>query len=112
MWILGQAPLAVAQAPRHSEVDEQNATGFESNNHILATALNRSDTLARQLGRHLGRLVGTDEPRVRDLDRVEPSPGEDRRELRANRLDLGELGHRASVVRALSHGRDGASLTA
>jgi len=112
MWILGEAPLAVAQAPRHSEVYEQNATGFESNNYILATALYRFDALAREFGRHLGRLVGTNEPCVRDLDRVEPPPGEDRRELRANRLDLGELGHRASVVPALFAGPHGASLTA
>jgi hypothetical protein len=112
MRILGQAPFAVAQAPRHSEVYEQNAPGFESNNYIFATALHRSDTLARELRRHLGRLVGTNEPRVRDLDRLEPPPGEDRRELRANRLDLGELGHRASVVPALSPRLRGASLTA
>jgi len=112
MRILGQAPLAVAQAPRHPEVYEQNATGFESNNYILATALHRGDALPGELGRHLGRLVGTSEPRIRDLDRVEPPPSEDRRELRANRLDLGKLGHSASVVRALSAGPHGASLRA
>src|SRR5690348_2085348 len=112
MRILGQAPVAVAQAPRHSEVYEQNTTGFESNNYIFATALYSSDALPGELGRHLGRLVGTNEPMVRDLDRVEPTPGEDRRKLGANRLDLGKLGHAGSVVRALSAGPDGASLMA
>jgi len=100
----------VAQVPRHAEVNEQNATGFESHNHILATALHRRDALPDELGRHLGRLVRTNESRVGDLDGLEPPAGEDRRELRANGLDLGQLGHRASVVPALSAGLLGASL--
>lgn len=104
MWILGQASVAVAQAPRHSEVNEQNALGFESDNYILATAFDRRDTLARELGRHLGGLARTDEPRVGDLDSVEPTAREDRRELRADGLDLGELRHRASVVWPVSRG--------
>jgi hypothetical protein len=93
-------------------VNQENATGFESNNYILATALNRSDAFTREFGRHLSRLVGTDEPRVEDLDRLELPAGEHGREACANGLDLGQLGHAASVVMALSAGPTGASLQA
>src|SRR5438046_1670790 len=40
----------------------------------------------------------TREPRVRDLDSLEPPPLEHGSETPANRLDLGQLGHGATVA--------------
>ncbi len=79
-----------------SGVDEQNAIGFEPDNQILAAALDRRDPLTLELCRHLGRLVGSHEPRFVDLDPLEATACERGLELRAHRLDLGQLGHRSS----------------
>src|SRR5690348_1041983 len=93
---------ALPQRPRHPEVDQESATGFESDNQILAATVERLDALAGELGRHLGRLVRTHEPRVADLDVLEATPLEDRRDAAAHGLDLGELGHALTLV---AHGR-------
>jgi hypothetical protein len=98
--VVDEPRVGVAQAPRHPEVNEQSATGLEPNNQILAATLDRYDTLAFELGRHLGGLVGPNESRVVDLDTLEAAPLEDRRNLRPDRLDLGQLGHRARVLGA------------
>ena len=79
----------MSQAPRHTEVNQESATGFESNNQILTTTLDRRDALAFELGRHRGWLVRTHEPCVADLDALEASADEMRLERETDRLDLG-----------------------
>jgi hypothetical protein len=91
---------AVAQAPRHSEVNEQNPPGLEPNNQILAATLDRLDALAFELRRHLGRLVGPHEPRVVDLHALEPAAREQGRQARSYALDLGQLRHLVNLARA------------
>src|SRR4051812_6314254 len=91
----------VAQVSRHAEVDQENATALEPKNQIFAATLDGSHPLALQLGRHLGRLVGAHEPRVLDLDTLEAAPRQHRLESRADRLDLGQLGHTANLAVAL-----------
>ena len=66
-------------------------TRFESNRTIKylprrSTAATRSPC---ELRRHLGRLVGTHEPRIVDLDLLEPTTREHGCKLRAHALDLG-----------------------
>src|SRR5438270_315564 len=68
------------------------------------------DLLALELRRHLDGLVWPDEPRIVDLDRREAPSVEDGLELGSNGLDLRQLRHRASVVRALWATWRGASL--
>ena len=79
-------------------MDQENATALEPNNQILAAPLERRDALARELGRHLGRILRTRQPRVVDLDVLEAASDEHRLEPAANRLDLGQLGHRSSLA--------------
>jgi hypothetical protein len=87
----------MAQAPRHAEVDQENATRLEPDNQILAATLDGGDPLALQLGRHLGRVVGTHEARVVDLDALEAAAREDGFQAHADGLDLGQLGHEARL---------------
>ena len=75
-------------------MDQENATALEPDNQILAATLDRRDPLAFELGRHLGRLVRTRQPRVGDLDPLEAPPDERGLELPADGLDLGQLGQR------------------
>jgi hypothetical protein len=91
----------VQEVPRHSEVDQENATALEPNNQILAAPVQRDDALACELGRHLGRILGPRQPRVFDLDAPEPAADEHRLEAPAHCLDLGQLGHRASLAMSL-----------
>ena|SRR5438445_12487700 len=94
-------PVAdVPQAPRHPEVNQENATTLEPNNQILAASLNGGDALALQLGRDLERLERPHQPRVEDLDALESPPHERGLELASDRLDLGQLGHGSSVATA------------
>jgi hypothetical protein len=86
------------EAPSHPEVDQQNTTALEPNNQILAAPIDRRDTLTLELGRHLGGVVGADEPRVVDEHALEAATDEHRSELRADALDFRELRHIASVV--------------
>ena len=106
MRVVVQPARIVAQASRHPEVNEQSPVRFEPNNQILAATLDRRDPLALELGRHLGRLVGTHESRIVDLDPLEAAPLEHGREARPDGLDLGQLGHDARVVRALADAAD------
>jgi len=92
----------VAEAPRHPEVDQENATALEPDNQILAAAGDRCDALACELRRHLGRLVGPDEPRIGNLDVLERPPDEGGLELATDALDLGQLRHGAQRSRAAS----------
>jgi hypothetical protein len=79
-------------------VCQENATALESNNQILAAALDGDDALSLELGGHLLRLAGLHETRVVDLDALEASADECRFELRADGLDLGQLRHRPSLA--------------
>ena len=89
--------VAVAEAPGHPQVDQQDAVGLEADDQVLAAPLDRGDALSLELGGDLVGVVGPHEPGVADLDALEAPAGEHRLEPPADRLDLGQLGHRASV---------------
>jgi hypothetical protein len=78
----------VPKAPRHPEVDQENATAFEPNNQILAATFYRGDTLAFELGGDDVRFERPDEPRVVDDDVLEDAADEDRLEAGPDSLDL------------------------
>jgi hypothetical protein len=99
MWIIRErSPRSAQETSRHPEVDQENPTALEPNNQILAAAFDRPDALTFELGRHLGRLVRAHESRIVDTHALETPPDECRLELRADGLDLRQLGHAASVV--------------
>jgi hypothetical protein len=81
-------------------VDQQHTTGLESNNQILAASLEGRDGLSFQLRRDLAWLDRSGHARIEDLDTVEPPTDDEGLEARANRLDLGQLGHGASLAAA------------
>ena len=95
LWTIAPDGTArrMQKAPRHSEVDQENPTALEPNNQILAAPLDSGDTLPFELGRHLGRVVRTDEARVVDPHVIEAPTGERRLELLADALDLRQLRH-------------------
>jgi hypothetical protein len=79
-------------------VDQEYTTADEPNNQILAAPFDGIDDLALEL---CGDLVWLDRARdawVENLDSLEAASHEHRLEVSANRLDLGELGHGASVA--------------
>src|SRR5437868_11507329 len=86
------------QAPRHPEVDQENPTALEPNNQILAAPLDSRDTLSLELGRHLGRLIRTDEARIVDAHTLEAPTYQCGLELPTDALDLRQLRHAASLV--------------
>src|SRR5437588_3382603 len=88
----------MSKAPRHAEVNQQRATGFEPKNQILAAPLDRLDAFPLELARDGERLERPDEARVQDVDPVEPPTGQDGRERRPDGLHLGQLGHASSLV--------------
>ena len=90
-----------AQAPRHPEVNQENPTRFEPNNQILAAALQGGDSLAFELGRDLARIVGPGQAGSEISTRSKRAPDEVRLEPGADRLDLWQLGHAASVATRL-----------
>jgi hypothetical protein len=77
------------ETPRHSEVNQESATRLESNNQILAAALQRADVLAFELGGDRLGLERADEPWVVNLDLLQPAADDVRLERETNRLDLG-----------------------
>jgi hypothetical protein len=83
----------VEQVPRHPEVDQENTTGFESNNQILATAIDGGDSLSLQLGGHAGGVERAGKTRVEDLHVFQQAAYEHRLQPHSNRLDLRKLGH-------------------
>src|SRR5436305_7341562 len=94
MRVVRERPVRDAQkAPRHPEVDQENATALEPDDQILATALDGRDALGFQLGGHLGRLVRAYETWVIDPHPLEATPDEHRLELPADGLDLRQLRH-------------------
>jgi hypothetical protein len=88
----------VEQRPRHPEVDQENATATKPKNQILAAPFDGVDDLALKLDGDLVRIERPRDPRIGDLDTLEPPPHERRLQARANRLDLGELRHGASLA--------------
>ena len=96
--MLGRSVPRVSHCSRHPEVDQEYTTGTEPQNQILAAPLHGVDDLALELCGDLSRLDGAGDARIEDLDSLEPSSHEHRLEVSANRLDLGELGHGASVA--------------
>jgi hypothetical protein len=82
-------------------VNQENSTRFEPDNQILAPALECGDSLAFELGRDLARIAWPGQAGVRDLDAVEGPADEVRLEADADRLDLWQLGHAASVATSL-----------
>jgi len=88
----------VQQVPRHSEVDQKNSTGLESDNQILASAIDGGDSLPFQLDGHTGWVERASQARIEDLDALHAPAHERGLESCADRLDLGELGHVPSVA--------------
>ena len=97
---LGRSVALVSHRPRHAEVDQEHTIRFEPDNQILAASLDGRDSLSLQLGRDLAWLDGPRHARIEDLDTVEPPADEDGLEANSNRLDLGQLGHGASLAAA------------
>jgi hypothetical protein len=94
MRIVTQLSLRrVSQAARHPEVNQKSPSRFEPNNQILASTLERCDSLAFQFGRDCGRLERPHEPRIANVYAVEAPADELRLQLNADRFDLWELGH-------------------
>jgi hypothetical protein len=89
----------VQQAPRHAEVNQERATGFESDNYILSATVDGFDSLAGELSGDFDRVLRARQTRVEDLDPVEATADEHGLEPTADGLDLRQLGHRARVVR-------------
>jgi hypothetical protein len=74
-------------------VNQESPSRLEPNNQILATAFQRRHSFALELGRDGAWLERPHEPRIADLDAVEPPADELRLELLPDRLDLWQLGH-------------------
>src|SRR5437762_7817144 len=101
MWVrVESTSRRMLEAPSHPEVDQENATALEPNNQILSATLEGFDAFAFQLGRHLGRVVGSRQPRIEDLDALETAADEHRHQSTANRLDFRQFWHAASLARA------------
>ena len=83
----------MAQATRHPEVNEENPTALESNNQILAPALERGDPLAGELGGDGGGVERPRQPLVEDLGLLDRAADELSLQSGPDRLDFGELRH-------------------
>jgi hypothetical protein len=79
-------------------VDQEYPTATKPKNQILAASLDGLDDLVVKLGGNLLWIKRTRDPGIGDLDPLEPSADECRLQTRANRLDLWQLGHGASVA--------------
>jgi hypothetical protein len=79
-------------------VNQENPTSLEPNNQILAAPLQGGDLLTFELCGDLARILGPRQAGVGDLDPIEGSADEVRLEPGADRLDLWQLGHAASVA--------------
>lgn len=99
MRIVLEASVSVMpQRPRHPEVDQEYTAASKSKNQILAASLEGLNDLAVQFRRDLVGIERTCNPGIGDLDSLEPAPDERRLQARANRLDLWQLRHGASVA--------------
>ena len=75
-----------------------NEAGVEANDEVLAATIEDPHPLALELAGDLVRVERARQPPVGDLDVLEVAPFEERRELPADRLDLGELGHAGTLA--------------
>lgn len=99
MRIVLEAPVSVMpQRPRHPEVDQEYTTASKPKNQILATSLERLNDLSVKLGCDLVGIEWPSDPGIGNLNSFEASSDDRGLEARANRLDLGELRHGASVA--------------
>src|SRR5215207_884436 len=98
--VLGRSVALVSHRPRHAEVDQKHTIGFEPNNQILAAPLEGCDGLSLEFCCDLAGLHGPGHAWIENLDAVEAPTDEEGLETNANRLDLGQLGHGASLARA------------
>ena len=74
-------------------MNQESTIGFESNNYILTSALERSDFLPLELDRDFPGVMRPRQAGIEDRHLLEAASLEQRREVRANRLDLGKLRH-------------------
>ena len=86
------------QAAGHAQVDQQRAAGLEARDQVFAATVESRHPLALELDRDRKRILGPRQPRIGDLDALEPASLEVRRELAPNRLDLGQLGHGVTLA--------------
>jgi len=90
MWIVGQLSLRrVPKTPSHPEVNQQSSPRLETDNQILAAAVERRHSLAFELSGNGSGLERAHEPRIVDVDAVEPPADQVRLELESGRLDFG-----------------------
>jgi SAM-dependent methyltransferase len=82
-----------AEAPGHPQVDEECEPALEAQKQVLASTLDGDHDVALELLRDLEEIGRPRQAWVEDLHPRERSPLEARRELRPDRLYLGELGH-------------------
>jgi hypothetical protein len=85
---------------RHAQVHEEVTPALERENQILATAPYVGDPLALEGGGDRVRRLRPRQPRIEDLDAFEPPTRQAACKSRANRLDLGKLGHDRFAPRA------------
>ena len=96
--ILAELAVArMAQAPRHPKVDQQATAALESDDQVLASALECGDLLSPECAGDRGGVERTGQALVVDLDLLESAADELRLEPAADGLDLGQLGHGPSV---------------
>jgi hypothetical protein len=74
-------------------VDEERKAALEPQDEVLPAPLDRDDAVSLELLGDLEQVDRPRQPRVEDLDAHERAPGEPRRELGADGLDLRKLGH-------------------
>ena len=74
-------------------MNQESPSRLEANNQVLPAAVDADDPLALELSSDLAGIERTREPRVRDLDVLEPPPFEGGDESASDAFDLGQLGH-------------------
>ncbi len=81
------------EAARHAEVDEEREPALEAHNEVFPPPLDGEHAIALELLGDLEQVERSRESGIEDLDAREGTSRETRLELRADRLDLGQLGH-------------------
>ena len=74
-------------------MNQKSPSRLEPNNEILAAPVDGDDPLPFELPSDLRGIERTREPRVHDLDPLEPPPLEGGNQSAPDALDLGQLGH-------------------
>ena len=81
-------------------MNQESPSRLEPNNQILAAPVDGDDSLALELSSDEAGIERTCQPRVHDLDPLEPPPLEDGRETAPDALDLGQLRHANTLAAA------------